>query len=310
MEPFPVVRMGHIPREAAPEKAWLIDSLWAREAIGCIGGTPKSYKTWLALEMAIAVASGQPCLGRFPVRNPGTVLIYAAEDSPVNLRERCEGIAQARRVQLSRVALGLITEPALRLDCAEHRDRLTLTLQQLRPKLLILDPLVRLHRGDENSSSEISQLLGFLRQLQREFEVAIVLVHHTRKSGAGQPGQALRGSGDLHAFGDSNLYLLRQKGALRLIVEHRSHPVPEPLEVQLAQDPVHLTVREIGEEVNKESLSESILKILSLLPLNRTQLRERIGVRNETLGEELKRLQHEGRIVRQNGAWSVPACDP
>ena len=299
--------MGHIPRQPAPEKSWLIDALWAREAVGCIGGTPKSYKTWLALEMAIAVASGRPCLGRFAVRDPGTALVYAAEDAPAALRERCEGIAQARGVDLSRLPLGLITEPILRLDSPEHQERLTATVQRLKPKLLLLDPLVRLHRGDENSSAEISALLGFLRQLQREHHVAIVLVHHIRKSGASQPGQALRGSGDLHAFGDSNLYLLRQRGVLRLLAEHRSHPVPEPMEVQLARDPVHLIVQEPDSDGEPSRLPESILQILRQQPLNRTQLRERVGVRNETLGAALKQMEAEGQISRQQGRWVVPA---
>ena len=51
----------------------------------------------------------------------------------------------------------------------------------------------------------IEGILGFLRDIQRRFETAILLVH-ARKSGATRPGQALRGSSELHAWGDSNLY--------------------------------------------------------------------------------------------------------
>jgi RecA-family ATPase len=66
-----------------------------------------------------------------------------------------------------------------------------------------------LHRLDENSAADISQLLGFLRELQRTHDTAIVLVHHASKKHRAQPGQALRGSSDLHAFGDSNACLWR-----------------------------------------------------------------------------------------------------
>jgi AAA domain len=92
-------------------------------------------------------------------------------------------------VNLDRLPLGLITVDGLRLDLQPHRERLSATLAKIRPRLLVLDPLVRLHRGDENSSAEISELLGFLRSMQREHQVAIVLVHHVRKSAAGQPGR-------------------------------------------------------------------------------------------------------------------------
>jgi len=78
----------------------------------------------------------------------------------------------------------------------------------VRPKLLVLDPFVRLHRIDENLSGEVAPLLAYLRELQRRFHVAVV--HHARKGGAKlRAGQALRGSSEFHAWGDSNLYLRR-----------------------------------------------------------------------------------------------------
>ncbi len=149
---FPVVRLGHVEAKKEHTK-WLIEGLWAEAAVGCIGGTPKSGKTWLALEMALAVASGRPCLGRYPVPQKGTVLLYAAEDRPQALRARAEELAKARGVPLDRLPVGLITEPALRLDVPGHQLRLAATVEKLRPRLLILDPLVRLHRSDENSSA-------------------------------------------------------------------------------------------------------------------------------------------------------------
>ena len=72
--PFPVVRASQLEVPAIRE-AWLIEHLWTHQAVGVIGGCPKSGKTWLALEMAVAVAAGNPCLGVFPVRSPGSVLL-------------------------------------------------------------------------------------------------------------------------------------------------------------------------------------------------------------------------------------------
>jgi RecA-family ATPase len=71
----------------------------------------------------------------------------------------------------------------------------------------------------------MAPLLGYLRRLQRELHVAVLLVHHVRKgSAAKRPGQALRGSSDLHGWGDSNLYLRRSRTHLLLSVEHRAAP--------------------------------------------------------------------------------------
>ncbi len=44
-----------------------------------------------------------------------------------------------------------------------------------------IDPLIRLHRADENESSQFSALLAFLRQIKRQFQTAVLLVHRARK---------------------------------------------------------------------------------------------------------------------------------
>ncbi len=300
--PLPVVRLGRVMLQPDRQR-WLIQDLWAEAAVGCIGGTPKSGKTWLALEMALAVASGTPCLGRFPVPKRGTVLLYAAEDTAAALRDRAVELARARGLDLDGLAVGLITEPSLRLDVPSHQLRLAATGETLKPRLLVLDPLVRLHRADENSSSETSALLGFLRGLQRRHGVAIALVHHVRKSGAGQPGQALRGSGDLHAWGDSNLYLLRRKGGLVLQAEHRSHASPEPSGIFLVS--TRRGSRSVTPTWSSMS-SRPVVSVLSEGTLSRSRLRERVRVRNERLGEVLRRLEVAGRVHRTDAGWAVP----
>jgi len=255
----------------------------------------------------LAVASGRPALGRFPVHKPGKVVLYAAEDDAPAIRRRMVDLCRARDLDLEQLPVGLIREHGLRLDHPEHRQRLADTLRRVKPRMLILDPLVRLHRGDENSSSDTSELLGFLRRLQREYQVAIVLVHHTRKSPAGQPGQALRGSGDLHAWTDSALYLLRKNDRLVLHAEHRAHPAPDPMAIALRSDPTHLEITDVA-EVSPATLAlqDRVVDVLMKRPVSRSRLRAMLRVRNERLGAALERLEQAGRIQRADGVWSVP----
>ena len=314
MQPFPVTRIAHIQAPES-EQRWLVESLWADQAVGFIGGTPKSGKTWLALELAVAIASGHSCLGRYPVHHRGHVLLYAAEDSACAIKHRVAAIARARDIgDISRLAIGLITEDNLRLDNDEHQQRLAITLEQLQPRMLVLDPLVRLHRTDENSAADVSGLLHYLRQLQRQYSVAVVLVHHVRKSAAEQPGQALRGSGDLHAWSDSSLYLLRRNGRLSLQAEHRSLPSPAPVAVELATDPdPHIAVLSDADEVEQPQPDPLIDRVISSLlqqPMTRTDLRTALAVRNERLGEILAQLEVSGRVQRHNGLLAVPVPNP
>lgn len=161
---LPISRIDQLHLES-PAQRWLIHSLWAHEAVGILGGAPKCCKSWLGLDMAVSVASQSPCLGRFAVENPGPVLMFLAEDDLLNVRLRCEAICAHRSLALQGLNLFSITASQLRLDLKEDQTRLDATLKRLKPRLLLLDPLVRMHRLDENSSADISRILGFLREL-------------------------------------------------------------------------------------------------------------------------------------------------
>src|SRR5215831_1684065 len=303
--PFPVVRPCDLRTSAVSTTPWLIDQLWTAQAVGIIGGTPKSYKTWMALEMAVAVASGSACLTRFTVPSPGPVLLYAAEDSESALRSRLESLAAHHALHLASLDIRVITTDALRLDRSADQERLEATLMLHRPSLLILDPLVRLHAIDENAAGEIAALLGYLRLLQRKTGTAIALVHHARKNVAanGGAGYSLRGSSDLYAWVDSFLYLRRHHGQLMISAEHRSASGAGPLALELAnpESGPHLKlVSNVGELVERDPLPDQILALLrqSSQPRTTESIRSSLQVRNQRLVECLRQLLDQRKVVR------------
>lgn len=308
-EPLRIVPVSHVSAAVPEEPSWMIDRLWAAQAVGLIGGAPKCCKSWLALEIALSVASGRPCLGSFEPGQTGPVLLYAAEDAPRQVRLRLEGLAQVRGVNFATLPVHLILEPSLRLDLAENLRRLEEALLSYEPRLLILDPFVRLHRIDENSAAEVSAFLADLRSLQRRHQVAIILVHHTRKSNGEAAGPALRGSSDLHAWGDSNLYVRRNGEGLVLSMEHRSARPGEPLSVRLVDGsgPPHLAVQGSHEVPSAPDLSVQVLALLRSRsqPVSQETIRHLLKVRNQRLTEVLSELRTAGRILRVAGGWSL-----
>lgn len=308
--PLRVLQVAHVPPAPAGQPDWLVEHLWARQAVGVLGGSPKVCKTYLALEVALAVASGTPCLGHFAVADPGPVLLFAAEDAPQHIRARLSGLAQARGVDFDTLPVFLILTEQLRLDLEPDLARLVDAVDAYQPRLLILDPFVRLHRLDENSAREISALLAQLRSLQRRFSLAVLLVHHTRKTTSQASGQDLRGSGDLHAWGDSNLYLRRAHDQLRLTVEHRAAATPEPITLALHGDPAHLQIDTLSPPPPPHGDLEP--QVLAALrghdaPLTQVQLRALLKVRNQSLTGALQQLRATGKIDRIAEGWSLPA---
>jgi hypothetical protein len=305
---FPVVRVDQIPREENATR-WLVEPLWGDSSVGVIGGAPKCAKTWLGLDLALSVATGTACLDRYAVPRPGPVLIYLAEDALAVVRERVEGMARHRGLELACVDIHVITAPALRLDREPHRHRLRETARRLRPRLLLLDPLVRLHGIDENNATEVAGLLAYFRELQRQLDLSVILVHHTRKNTAGgvAAGQGLRGSSDLHAFGDSNLYLRRVRERLVLLSEHRAAPASPAVTLELVATPSATTHLEVVAEAPGDrpgNLQEQVLACL--IPgkeLTRGKLRDLLSVQNQRLGEALETLERAGKIRRSPTGW-------
>jgi hypothetical protein len=305
---LPVVRVADIATEEKHER-WLIDQLWGAAAVGVIGGPPKCSKTWLALDISLSVATGTACLDRYEVPLPGPVLVYLAEDSLPIVRERVQGIARHRGLPLDSVPIHVITAPVLRLDREPHRTQLLETARQLRPRLLLLDPLVRLHGIDENHAGEVAELLAYFRSLQRELDLSVVLVHHTRKNapGGAAAGLGLRGSSDIHAFGDSNLYLRRSSDRLLLSSEHRAAAAARSVYLELVATDAQTTRLAVIGDVGGQKRRDIQQRVLDLLGENgvqtRAKLRETLAVKNERLGEALEALQQAGRISRTPTGW-------
>ena len=89
---LPVRRIADV--EEQQSVPWLVEQLWTQQGVGFLCGSPKSCKTWLALDLALSVASRTPALGRYEVSEAGTVLLFAAEDAPTMVRSRLAGIAR------------------------------------------------------------------------------------------------------------------------------------------------------------------------------------------------------------------------
>ena len=309
------VQPAHRLLDRPEQQRWLVTDLWSEEAVGIIGGEPKCCKSFLALDLAVAVAAGTPCLRRFPVVRPGRVLLYPAEDALHIVRRRLDGICAAAGLDLAELDLQVITAPSLRLDLEADRARLEETVATLRPRFLILDPFVRLHRIDENVSGDVAPLLAFLRELQRRHAVAIAVVHHARK-GAGtlRAGQALRGSSEFHAWGDSNLYLRRDTDdRIALTVEHRAAAAIAGITLALTQRDNALALQpadadhQIEPRVQATSIDQRIAAALAEgeQPQTFAELRASCRVRAKTLYQRIAAMTAAGIVTKSANGYSL-----
>jgi hypothetical protein len=313
MSVLPFQRASAIPTEQAALTRWLVEGLWSEQAVGILGGEPKCCKSFLALDLAVSVASGAACLRRYPVRQRGRVLLFPAEDSLAVVRRRLEGICVAAGVGFESLSVDVITEPVLRLDRDQDRERLAATVAAVRPVLLILDPMIRLHRVDENDASQIAPLLSHLRELQRRYQVAVLLVHHARKDSNGsRPGQALRGSSELHGWGDSNLYMRRRGAQLTLTTEHRAAPSIDDIPLQLTETGSALSLTVAAGAHGDTAVPEvtPLSRVRQALheigePASVTRIRKLCGMRTASVCESLAELVRQGIVAQDTHGYRL-----
>lgn len=193
-----------------PPIRWAVPGLLPA-GVTLLAGAPKTGKSWLALDLAVAVASGGLALGQTPV-DPGQVLYLALEDNLRRLQSRLlKRLAGAPAPE----TLEFATEWP-RLDQGAV-DRLKEWLDQ-RPgaRLIIIDTLARIRPPTKSNKGlyEADYAIGqALLKLAADYGVAIVLVHHTRKGDASDPLELISGSTGLTGGVDNVIVLKRARGA-------------------------------------------------------------------------------------------------
>jgi hypothetical protein len=223
---------------------WLIEGIWSDKAHGIIAGEEKTFKSLIALDLAVSVASGTKFLNYFEVPNKtqGHVIYIQEENQEGFVRDRLEKITISRNLNGKAFFRGstLMVTPPLSLPMSlmnnggfeinnpEHMEQLEDHVAEHHTKLVVLDPLYLMMPGiDENSSSDMVKVLGPLLRLKQEYGCGVLILHHYKKQDRQSPmfGETARIAGS-SAFGrwyESMLLIERgsEPSKVRLIPKHR-----------------------------------------------------------------------------------------
>jgi len=201
---------------------WLVENIVPAGGCSIIGALPKSTKSWLALDLALAVADGGEFLGK-PVEQSGNVLLLDAETPPQQLQERIRQLAAGRMVGADTLnRLRIVDRTRIDLGSADDLAEIHGIIAEHDPVLIVLDPLREFHQRDENSASEMSPLLGALREWTHA-GAALAIVHHGVKSDTTgrRRGAGLRGSSAIWGWYDSAVFVRRDEQDIEVAFESR-----------------------------------------------------------------------------------------
>ncbi len=304
--------------EDLPPREDVLGSVLPSGGLGLLAGAPKSGKTILALGLALAVCRGERFLD-FATRQ-GPVLVLSGEGGPQLLKERLGKMAGNDRRGLDRLHLWWPEKRNLRLDKDEDRAALVQACKKREIGLLIVDPLVRHHSQDENSTRDMAALMACLAEVRQRAETAILLVHHTRKGGRDSKtgsAQEARGSSVLHGEVDAALVLERRRatGDFLLHSELRWAAEPGPLLLALDEQTLRFTVTgRVKPRARRVPEEEALRCLRQAGEVTSKAFGELLGVGQRTAQGYLAQLRTQGLAECRPGAgrgapqlWSAAA---
>ena len=195
-----------------------------------IVGEAKSKKTFLALNMSIAMASGKSFAG-LNIEKQSRVLHLSAEGGYFPTRERIQTMARdISKEALSNIYFSKYVNISIDID-DDYRE-LRKLIEQAEPDVLVLDPLIRFHSQDENSSTAMNVVFKRFRELIAKYKLSIIIVHHTGKN-ASLGG---RGSSLIRGEYDSCITLKKHSDNHKMYFDMRHVETPCPRKVSFNKD--------------------------------------------------------------------------
>lgn len=190
--------------------------------LNILAGNPKSGKSFAMLGLSLSVANGGRAFNSIPVDRAG-VLYLALEDNHFRLKARLKALNQQAPENLAfatyspRLSDGGLTGIGAYLD--EHPDT----------GLVVIDTLARISdpKTSGNIYDEDAGVGASLQALAMEFQVAIVVIHHTRKAAAGDFLHSVSGSAGLTGAADTVLVLTRKRNEATATLEVTGRDIHE-----------------------------------------------------------------------------------
>lgn len=248
--PSPVVLSDFVAKRIR-KPMWMVQDIWSESAHGLIAGMPKTYKSVLATDLAISVASGTKFLDRFEVPQVGPVLMIQKENNEGDVQDRVLRILDSRglgeHAELNGegiryrpgadLPIHFINNPDVDIADEDDMEWIAELVRKYKPVLLILDPLYLLAPSvDENSAHQMTPILAALLKIKTAYNCGTLLIHHYHKPPAeegtsGRKGATrISGTGAFHRWFESAMLLERldyEEPIIRVSTEHRGqNPTP------------------------------------------------------------------------------------
>jgi len=282
------------------------------EGLTLLVGRPKVGKSWWALDLCVACATGRTTLGKVkPVQ--GDVLYLALEDGKRRLQNRLDKLLSAFGGEWpSRLLLA----PMGSWPRADQGGlaRIEAWCNSVpNATLVVIDTLERIRKpvsGKGPTYAADYEAIAVLQKIATEFNIAIVVLHHDRKAEADDAFDTVSGTLGLTAAADTILIIKRQRNGTVLYARGRDIEESETA-MQFDKDTCRWTILGLASEVHRSNERARVVAALKAagqaLTVREIMIEAEMTTRNAT-DILLGKMVRDGEIERVGkGRYSLSA---
>lgn len=340
--PYKLIPAGKLLSTHPPAREWVIQDFLPSKIVSTVmaaGGTGKSF---LAMHIALSVASGASLFGKFAVKASAKVVFISGEDDVAELQRRLHkavnGLPVEARININKNlhfidladSVELFTERNTKGEVSETDvpNRLCEEIEGTIGSeigLVIIDPIARFRGGEENLAADTTRFVQSLQTIRDRLGACVLTLHHVNKI-AGQTGNQNNSRGS-SAFIDGVRLVYQLNSLNEAISKNYGDPktLPPLLSLQSVKsnygkpiEPILLARQDNGslelfDVIAKDNQQSNLLKEIEVRALTKTQFKElyggikkKFGLAEKVLLEKLELLNREGLIAIPNrGAMTV-----
>jgi len=183
--------------ESVGEAPHIIDGIVPRPGLTIIAGMAESFKSWITADMALSIAAGKTCLGRFPVEQ-GPAIIFDQQVDEREVKRRLQKLAEGRGLDLAALPIAAVVDEGLDLNSPADLAVVIDIIKQRGANYALFDSAPDFFPGiNSNDNSEVRLAMSKFKRIGRETGAAIMGIHHLRKTskeGVNTPEERLFGS--------------------------------------------------------------------------------------------------------------------
>ncbi len=271
-----------------PDPTYLIENVIFKNSVILLGGYGGVGKSTVSLSIAKAMLTGDPLWGQYMVNEPGPVILIDEETPEPIMKDRITRMHFDKNLPLY-----VLHFEGFRIEKDEPYQKLIRGVNRIKPKLVIIDAMTDIHRLDEQSSKDMTQVMGRIRDIANQ-DTTILVIHHHKK-GMDNMEKMARGSTAIVAGVDIEYGLFKKDDYVEL------HPIKqrvgaiEPIRLELSFKPAEISVNYVGKR--DDILAKSIHNyLLAVGPRDVNEIHEMLSSRNVTIG--IHRLRN---LLKQSG---------